>query len=185
MDSTDKLVEEKFTAFEKDHDPAFVFHALDAVEAAQRGISLGSTAALKRALSLSLSFLAALDRCIDPGWDPEKDPVRGVSPPVSGVMVYPTGEIDPAVIQDPAVRARYEQALKAKKDYLKYYTAQFQLRRIDERAMAGAKRLLAEMHGSSPAGRQALEESFAATSLSDARKGRLRALLSERRPSNK
>jgi len=185
MDSTDKLVAEKFTAFEKDHDPAFVYHALDAVEDAQRDILPGDMAALKRGLSLSLSFLAALDRYIDPAWDPKKDPVRGVPPPISGVPVLGTGEIDPAAILNPAMRARYEQELKARKDYLKYYTVQFQLRRIDERAMTGAKCLLAEMHGGSPSGRQVLEELFTSALLSDARKGRLRTLLTERRPPNK
>ncbi len=176
MDPTDKLVQEKFTAFEKDHDPAFVYHALDAVEAAQRDTSPGDTAVRKRALSLSLSFLTALDRNIDPKWDPEIDPVRGVPPPISGVPVLGTGEIDPAAIPDPAVRARYEQELKARRDYLKYCTVQFQLRRIDDRATASIGRFVERCYTSSPADRSEFEELLAAAPLSAARKHLLRKL---------
>ncbi len=75
------------------------------------------------------------------------------------------------------MRAEYERTLKASKDYEKWYDVQFQLRRIDERAMRFVELLLAEKFAASPADRQEFEELLAASTVSDARKERLHALL--------
>jgi hypothetical protein len=176
MDSTDKQVTEKFAAFEKEQDPVLVHEALDLIETAERDMPAGDTAARKQALSRRLRFFAALDRNIDPMWDPKDKPVMGVSPPLSHGVVYSSGEVDPATIPDPEVRAQYVQALKANKDDYQRYSVQSQLRRIDERAMRFME-LLAERFVASPVDRQEFEKLLAASTVSDARKERLRALL--------
>lgn len=176
MDYIDKQVMEKFAAFEKEQDPTLVHEALDLIEAAERGLPAGDTAERKQALSRRLRFFAALDRNIDPMWDPEHIPVKGVAPPLSHGAVYGSGEVDPATIPDPAVRAEYERALKASKDYEKRYDVQFQLRRIDERAMRFVERLLAERYTNSEEDRQEFEELLAVSPVNELRKERLQAL---------
>src|SRR5271165_567342 len=134
MDSIDQRVTEKFAEFEKKRDPSLIYEALDSIEAAESGMPVGDAAARKLAVSRRLHFFAALDRNIDPTWDPKKVPVQGVPPPLSHGMVYGSGEVDPATIPDPEVRAQYVRALKANKDDNQRYFVQLQLRRIDERA---------------------------------------------------
>ena len=175
MDLTDKQVAEKFAAFEKNQDPAPVHEALNLIEAAERDVPVDDTAARKQAFSRRLRFFAALDRNIDPKWDPKNVPVKGATPPLTHGIVYPSGEVDPATIPDPAVRAEYERALKASKDYEKWYDVQFQLRRIEERAMRFVELLLAEKYTNSEGDRQELEELLAASPVNDLRKERLRA----------
>ena len=177
MDFTDKQVTEKFAAFEKEQDPTLVHEALDLIEAAERGVSAGDTAARKQALSRRLCFFAALDRNTDPMWDPKDVPVKGVPPPLSHGKVYGSGEVDPATIPDSEVRAQYVQALKANKDDYQRYFVQLQLRRIDERAMRFVERLLADSYTNSEGDRQEFEELLAASPVNDLRKERLRALM--------
>ena len=177
MDLTDKQVTEKFAAFEKEQDATRVLEALELVEAAEREVPVGDTAARKQALAQRLRFFAALDRNIDSKWDVNNVPVRGVKPPETGGMVYATGEVDPSTIADPSVRAEYERALAANKEYARWYDVQDQLRRIDERSMRFVELFLAERYTDSPADRTELEELLAAVPLSDARKAQLRALM--------
>ena len=115
-------------------------------------------------------------------WNPEDLPVQGVAPPFSHGPVYGSGEVDPATIPDPKVRAEYERKLEASKDYEKWYDVQFQLRRMDERAMRFVELLLAERFTSSDEARQELEELLAASPLNESRKERLRALIPIQHP---
>lgn len=177
MDFIDQQVTEKFAAFKKDQNPTLVYEALDLIEAAERGVPVGATAARKQALSRRLLFFVALDRTIDQTWNPEKVPVRGVAPPLTHGAVYGSGEVDPSSIADPIVRAEYERALKVSEDYEKWYDAQFQLRRIDERAMRFVERFVAERYTEALVDRQEFEELLAASSVSEARKEQLRALV--------
>lgn len=179
MDFTDQQVTEKFAAFEKEQDPTLVHEALDLIEAAERSVPAGETAARKQALARRLRFFAALDRTIDPTWDPENMPVRGVPPPLTHGIVYSSGEVDPATIPDPVVRAEYERALKASKDYEKWYDLQFQLRRIDERAMRFVERLLAERYTNLEEDRLEVENLLATSPVNEQRKQRLRGLIPE------
>lgn len=96
------------------------------------------------------AFFAALDRDVDPQWDPKDVPVKGATPPLIQGIVYSSGETDPSTIPDPAVRTEYERALKTNKDYEKAYGVQFQLRRIDERAMRFVERFPAERYADWP-----------------------------------
>ena len=177
MDLTDKQVTEKFAAFEKNQDPTLVHEALDLIEATERDIPADDTAARKQALSRRLRFFAALDRNIDPMWDLKNVPVKGAAPPLTHGIVYSSGEVDPSTIPDPAVRAEYERALKASKDYEKWYDVQFQLRGIDERAMLFVERFLAERYTNSEEDRREFDALLAASPVSEARKQRLRALM--------
>jgi hypothetical protein len=179
MNATDKRVAEKFDAFEKEQDPALIYEALEAVEAADLYILTWDAPARKQASEHWLRFLAALDRYIDPHWDPEKKPVQGISSPPAKDIAYATGEVDPETIEDPEERVQYVQALKASKEYARWYEVQFQLRRIEESAMLFLGHLLANKFPAPPAGRQELDELLAASPATDARKERVRALLPE------
>jgi len=177
MDFTDQQMTAKFAAFEAEQDPTLVYEALDLIEATERSLPAGDTATRKQALSRRLRFFVALDRTIDPTWNPENIPVRGVSPPLTHGIVYSSGEVDAATIPNPAVRAEYERALKASKDYERWYNMQFQLRRIDERAMRFVERLLAERYTKSEEDRQEFEALLAVSSVDEQRKARLRELI--------
>ena len=176
MDIIDKRVAEKFAAFAEEQNPALVHEALDLIEAAERDVSIGDAAAREQAIRRRLDFFAGLDRHIDSRWDPKAVPVRGATPPLTHGIVYSTGEVDPASIPDPVVRAEYEQALKASKDYAKWYDVQFQLRRIDERAMRFVELFLAERYTNSEKDRYEFEALLATSPVSELRKERLQAL---------
>lgn len=177
MNSTDKQMTEKFAAFEKEQDPTLALEALDLIEAAERDVPLDDTAARKAALAQRLRFFAALDRNIDPTWDVNKIPERPATPAETHGVISPFHEVDPSTVSDPVVRAEYERALKASKEYAKWYDVQDQLRRIDERSMRFVELYLSERYTDSPADRSELEELLAATPLSDARKAQLRMLM--------
>ena len=177
MDSIDQQVSAKFTQFENEHDATRVQEALDAIEAAERNMPVGDTAARKQAIARRLRFFAALDRNIDSTWDPRKVPTRGVPPPSPRGKVYPSGEVDPASISDPEVRTQYVEALKANKAENLRYSIQDQLRRIDERAMRFLAQMLTDRYTSSERDRRELEELLEASPASELRKESLRALM--------
>jgi len=177
MNSVDQRVTEKVAEFEKKQDPTFIYEALESIEAAQANMPLGDAAARKMAVSQWLHFFAELDRNIDPKWDPKNIPPRGVTPPSSQAMVvYSSGEIDPATIPDPQERAKYVQALKANKEENQHYFVQSELRHIDERAMRFVERLLADRYTNSTEDKREFEELLASSSINEQRKERLRAL---------
>jgi hypothetical protein len=178
MDPIVKLVTEKFAAFEHEQDPTRIVEALDALEAAERDLPLSDAEASARAVSRRLGFFEALDRTLDPRWDAQHAPPRGVAPPPSHHgAVFSSGEVDPAAIADPQERARYVQALRDNKDQNRRYSVQDQLRRVDERAMRFFGRLLIDRYGGSPAGQREFEHLLAAAPLGGRRRERLRALL--------
>ncbi len=177
MDDTDARVQESFAAFEKDRDPARVHEALNATVAAQRDLQVGDLAARKREIARWLRFFAALDRQIDRRWDSKILPVRNARLPPEHGIVFPSGKVDPATIPDVAQRARYDRELKENEDYARYYSAQFALRKIDERAMSTAGRLLAYKFTAAPADREEIETLLAESPASDERKERIRRLI--------
>jgi len=177
MDDLDQEIEEKFAAFEKEQDPTRVLEALELIEGAERSVVTWDAATLEKAFTRRLRFSDALDRYIDPSWDADNLPVKGTTPPPTQGIVYGSGEVDPETIDDPEVRAHYVQALKASKDYAKWYDVQFQLRRIDERGMRFLELLLSERSAGAQTNRQIFEEMLAASAMSQTRKERLQALL--------
>lgn len=171
---TNRRVAQKLAEFEKAQDPTLLHETLELIEAAERAVPTGGRAEGREVLARRLRFLAALDRTIDPSWDLKKQPIKGAPLPSSHGVVYPSGEVDPSTIPDPVERAAYERALKASKDYEKWYDVQFQLRQIDERAMRFVERFVAERFARSPADMRVLEELLAESSVSAERKERLR-----------
>jgi len=173
---------EKVAEFEKKRDPTLIYEILDSIEAAESAMPVGDAAARKLATSRRLRFFAALDRNMDPTWNQKDVPVQGVPPPPSSHgMVYSSGEVDPASIQDPEERARYVQALKANKDAQQRYSVQLQLRRIDERAMRFFERFLTDRYANSERDRQEFQELLAASPVNESRKEHLRALMANPR----
>ena len=182
MDSIDQRMIEKFAEFEKKRDPVSVYEILDSVEAAESAMPAGDAAARKLAVSRRLRFFAALDRNIDPMWNPKDVPPHGVPPPPGWHgMVYSSGEVDPEKIPDPEVRAQYVQALKANKAAQQRYSVQLQLRRIDERAMRFFERFLSDRYPNTEQDRQEFEELLAVSPVNEIRKERLRALMAKPR----
>jgi hypothetical protein len=177
MDDTDQRVAEKFAAFENEQDPTRAYEAIEIVEAAVRDVPASDPADCRQAVSYWLHFLGALDQNIDPMWNVNDLPVKGAAPPPSEGVVYASGEVEPLTISDPAARAEYERALKASKRYDSWYRAQFQLRRIEQRAMRFVARLLSERYNLSDEDRQEFDKLLAASPVNDDRKNRLRALL--------
>jgi len=177
MDLIDQNVAENFARFEKNHDPTLVHAALETIEAAERNVPIDDKAARRLALSRRLNFFAALARNIDPEWDASDLPVQGVQPPALKQDVVPSsGEVDPAKIPDPEIRARYVPALKVNKDENQRYFVQTQLRQIEERTTRFVERLLIDRYTNSPADRAELEDLLAGSPLSDVRKEQLRRL---------
>ena len=178
MDETDEHVRKMVAAFEKEQDPTLLYQALEVIEAAEKDLSPEDRTARKQAVSRWMRFFAALDQYIDPAWDPDDKPVQGVPPPSShSGAVYPSGEVDPASIADPAERAEYEEALKANKALRKWYDVQFQLRRIDERALGFFELFLNERYTDAPADQQELEDLLNASQVDEARQNQLLALI--------
>jgi hypothetical protein len=178
MDVTDERLADSLAAFEKEQDPTLLHQALDLIEAAEREIPPGDTAARRKAVSWRLRFFATLERHIDPRWNVDEQPVLEISPPVTrDGVVHGSGAIDPASIADPVERAEYERALKASMEQVRWYEAQYQLRRLDERAMRFAELFLAQRYTGSPEEGRELEELLAEWPVDETRKERLRAAL--------
>lgn len=179
MDSIEERMSQKFAAFEQQQDPALLYEILDSLEAAESEMSAEDPAARNLALARRLHFFAMLDRNIDPLWDPNDVPVRGVPPPASHGVIYGSGEVDPATIPDPEVRKQYVQALQASKDAYQRYGVQLRLRRIDERAMSFVARFLTDRSPNRQRDNRQFEELLAASPLSATRRERLQALMSK------
>jgi hypothetical protein len=176
MDSTEKRVAEKLSAFDSDQDPTRIEEAFKLVEDANRDVTPGDRTARKKGLRRWLRFLAALDREIDPNLVHPETAVPGAPlPPVHG-PVMASGEVDPATIPDPVARAAYVRALQESKEKHRHFFAQTQLRRIDDKAMLFVKVFLASNYTSSEADRQEMEGLFSQPPLSEPRRERLRAV---------
>jgi len=179
MNGTAELLAQKLDALEKEQDPELVYQALENIQAFDRDILTWDATARRQAVSHWLRFLITLDRMIDPKWDAAAKPVEGTVPPSMQGIAYTSGQVDPETIPDPDQRARYVQALKASKDYARWYDLQYQLRHIEKRAMLFVEQILAERFPKSRSGRQELEELLAASPATAARKEWLRSLLPE------
>lgn len=179
MDDVTKLIIEKLAAFAAEQDVTRLHEALGALEAAEHDLP-PNDAARRSAVERRLRFLAALDDHIDPQWEGARLPAVGAPPPPSHHgPVYPTGQVDPMDIADPAERAEYEQALAASKAYARWYDTQSQLRRIDERATSFLELLLRERYTDTPANRAEFQALLAASPLDEARRESLWARFPE------
>jgi len=118
-----------------------------------------------------LSLFAAIDRAM-PRLPLGKVPKISVTPPrVKGVR-YPSG-ISPSAIPDPAIRARYEQAIRDNEAFTERFLAAAALRRVDERAIVLFSDFAHDAFGASNADRAALNRQIEGSQLTRARKNQL------------
>lgn len=177
MEPTDKRVAEKLAAFENGQEPVLLQEALETIETAEQNAPAGDKSTRTQQLLRWLLFFATLDRHIDSKWGPNDVPITGVIPPPSDGKAYFSG-VDPSAIADPAARAQYEQTLKASKEYAERYRVQHELRRLDERAMRAAEKLITRKYADSPTNRQELIDVLTTAPVSELRKEQLRAFMS-------
>jgi hypothetical protein len=178
-DPVDQRVDALYATFAHDRDPMLVQQALDEIEAAGTDLGMGDPTARRQSLARWLRFLAQLDRFLDPAWKQEDRPVHGVAPPTPHGPVFPSGDVDPSTIPHPAVRAAYERALRQSREREREYRVQFELRRLDDRAMHLVALLLRGTYPD-PMDEQELDDLLAASPAEGSRKARVRALLPAR-----
>jgi hypothetical protein len=180
MDPIDKKIADVFAAFEREQDPELVYGALNEVEDVHRQTQAEDRDACKRGLSLLLNFLTALDKHIDPKWNPKQKPVLPALPPIPDAPDLVNAQVDLDAIKDPDLRARYEQAIKTHREKRQRYRVQLELRYIEERAIDDLKLFAERCFTSSSAERREFEELLQKSSLSEARKKKFRKLVRPR-----
>ena len=174
MDPIEKNISDLFAAFASEENPDLLQVALNEVENVQRYARAEDRDACRRGLSLLLTFVAGLDQHIDPAWDPKKVPLTRVPPPEPYIPTTANGEIDPAEITDPELRARYEQQLRENRDEVKRYHVQHQLRRLAERASDDFKLFGERCFNGSSAEWREFQAFIDSASLTDARRRSIR-----------
>jgi hypothetical protein len=130
--------------FDQDKEPEHLRTAAEAlaeVDLSKEKAGLKRLALRRETLHLWLSLLAAIDKNLDPAFNPDDVPAVSVEPPPSGGAQYPPG-VDPAVITDPQARQRYEAAIRKNREKAENYNLQTKLRRLDERLMPRAERFV-------------------------------------------
>jgi hypothetical protein len=175
VQAAEQRIADHLDAFERAHDTQDLKAALNIIETEVPAADAGHDQRLS-AVRQWLRLLTALDRQGDPAWDADDVPQVSITPRPSGGVTYPSG-IRPADIPDPAVRAEYEQALREAADKAERYRFQLELRRIDERAMAGLARFLAGAYSGPEASRDELGPVLAGASYGDRQRARLRAAM--------
>jgi hypothetical protein len=95
----------------------------------------------RQTLQLWLEILAAIDKNLDPAFDPNDRPSVSVEPPPGPAGQYPPG-VDPSLIADPAARKQYEEAIRKNDDKAARYRVQARLRRVDSNVMPMAERFI-------------------------------------------
>jgi hypothetical protein len=105
-------------------------------------------------LALWLYLLQLLDRYLDPGFDPQDVPDKLVEPPElpGGIVLRPGA--DPARIDDPQVRADYEQAIAANRAKAERYRFQVGLHRLDTRIGGRAEAFIRSAYTFAPSDRE-------------------------------
>ena len=175
MDARENRIADLFAGFEREQDTDLLYTALNEVEDVHRDAPAEDREACKHGLWLLLNFMTALDKHIDPKWDPKKVPPRRASPP-AGVDLPDTvnSQVDPASISDPVIRAQYEQDLQTTRENRQRYNVQFELRGIEERAIDDLKLFAEACFTGSSAERREFQALVDASSLTDARKKSVR-----------
>jgi len=171
MTSTEKL-DEKLAAFEKTKNPDPMIEAFDIVESFDVNTEHDRVAARREGMTCWMHFFNAVDQAIDPTWDPKDLPELSVTPPPSNGVTFFSG-VDPKSLTDPVARAEYERAIQKNRDKV----LQAYLHDLDGRAMDSMKRFIATVCAGSEQARIDFETALAASSLTEARRQRLRALL--------
>ncbi len=118
-----------------------------------------------------LSLFGAIDRAM-PHLPPGKMPEVSVAPPPVNGHRYPAG-VDPSVIPDPAVRARYEQEIKDNEAFSRNFLQATSLTQIDERALTLFGDFTRDAFSRSAVDQAALRHDIESSDLTSARKNRL------------
>jgi hypothetical protein len=138
-------------AYAKAHDVDELERALEALTEAEPDET--DPAARNKVLEGWLGLIAAINRDLDPSFDPEDRPLSAVSPPAENGMRMPPG-VDPELIKDPQKRREYEAAIAANEAKTARYATQRSLFQVNRSAVAAARTFIR--------GRYAPEEQAAA-----------------------
>lgn len=138
--------------FEQSRDPASLSEAfLELENAGAVAIGNGVPVTFRREVLVQwLGLLRLLDESIDPDFDPDDMPGLTVDPPRSADGVAHRPGVAPARIKDPDARARYEAAIEANQEKARYYAAQTDLRRLDERMTSRIEAFIKRAYTDSP-----------------------------------
>lgn len=166
--------------FEKTGDVNHLEAAIDSAEKLSLFRHGAERIALRQqTVSLWFTILAAIDKYIDPAFNPDHAPPENVTPPSSGAVSYPSS-IDPKSIPDPAVRAQYEAALKENRTQAEKYRIQLKLTRLNPRASKDVERFLTSNYSSSAVDQLELEHLLKQAKLSPARQLQLEQLFKKK-----
>ena len=146
--------------FEKEKDPEKLQRAADQlveVDLSKEEEGLKRLALRRETLQLWLTLLAAIDKNLDPRFDPNDQPRVSVSPPPSGGGQFPPG-VDPSAIKDAQARRQYEAAIKQNKDKAVNYRLQTKLRRLDQKLTPQAERFIRLSYTTVPGDQRDLNE---------------------------
>lgn len=177
MDVVENRVRAEFAAFARDSDPSHAEQALAMVESAVLETPTGEPGR-SDAVERWLMFLAELDGALDPEWNLDSPPARGIPPPPGFTgPVYPSGEIDPATIDDPSARETYQESLAAARSAFERWGTQLQLRRVGERATSLLEFVVQQRYRGSEGDLRELDMLVNRSALTDQRVGQIRSLV--------
>jgi hypothetical protein len=86
----------------------------------------------RETLEAWLTLVAAIDKNLDPSFNPQDVPSLNVIPSVTGGVAYPPGA-EPSLISDPQARQQSEQAIQKNREKAQRYMLQTKLRRLDQK----------------------------------------------------
>lgn len=173
-----KEANEQLAEFEKTKEPNLLQSAVEAMEDLDFAALVKASSrseARQQATRMWLEVLATIDRNLDPHFNPDDLPERGVIPPPSDDVQLPPGA-DPKAIKDPVARAEYEAALKANHEKHVQYRLQTKLRRLNPHATADVENFLPRYYTTSTADQEELAALLSASKLSTLRQQKLKAL---------
>jgi hypothetical protein len=174
----------QLTEFQKTKEPNYLQAAVEAMEDVDLSAlakALGPIEARRQAAKVWLDVLTAIDRSLDPNFNPDDVPERGVIPPPSNGAQFPPGA-DPKAIKDPAARAEYEAALRENRRKAEQYRLQTKLRRLDPHASTDVENFLTRYYTASTADQEELDGILSEAKLSLPRKQKLKALFEKESP---
>ncbi len=133
-------------------------------------------------LSEWLRLLQLLDRFLDPNFNPRDVPPKLVQPPPTrGGVVYPPGA-DPALIDDPNARAKYEKDIEVNRAKANQYRLQTHFSRLNESLPPRAEAFIRSSYTSSKRDQEELRNAIDKIIKDPKRKADLSRLLEPHRP---
>lgn len=175
----------RMAEFEKQLEPERLraaYMALENVSLTREQDPKTRTRLRRDSLSLWLDLLQVLDHHLDPNFNREDRPTLLVQPPpTSDGVAYPPGA-DPALIDDPAARAKYEEAIAANQIKAKNYRLQIHVGRLDERITERTEEFIRTSYKRTSDDQEEVRKAIEKTIKDPRRKASLLKLLAPRRP---